>query len=88
MPLFARELVFEAEKTTDNETDYYRVNSDSTRECAGMICDVVLLPGQQISIEVETGLEGSLFVDEKVDNFESAKDESDISANYNQQENT
>lgn len=62
MPLFARELVSGAKKNTDDETDYYRVNSESTRECAGMICDLVLLPGQQFTLEAETGLEGSITV--------------------------
>ena len=44
----------------ENGTDIIEVNpSDSTR-CAGMISDTILYPGQEIILEAETGLTGTV----------------------------
>lgn len=71
IPLSHHDNASKARKQSSGEIDSFRVLPDSTRECAGMICDFVLLPGQQFSIESETDLRGTIKVVNGKDNFEN-----------------
>lgn len=64
MPIMDRGPVARVQKQTEGQMDRFQVYSDNTMECAGMICDLILQPGQQFSLEAETGLDGSITVTE------------------------